>query len=164
MKKMIFIAGALLLMATGSYAADSIVMGTEQVVKGDVSFAKPVSITINLIAISGLEAGHHKHQTHIVDGIVTVSGGGKTGIIGDYNAPSFDSNHSTWDLVGKNQKTHKIKVNLYTKEDNHTAKDDRGNKWWRLTDDGVFLVQLSGDQDIKPDVYTVTVHAASYQD
>ncbi len=33
-KKMIFIAGALVLMATGSYAADSIVMGTEQVVKG----------------------------------------------------------------------------------------------------------------------------------
>ncbi|MBX9498734.1 hypothetical protein J8Z86_22130 [Yersinia enterocolitica] len=162
MKKMIFIAGALLLMATGSYAADSIVMGTEQVVKGDVSFAKPVSVTINLTAISGLEAGHHKHQTHIADGKVTVSEGGKAVIIGDYNGSSFDSNYSTWDIVGKNQKTHKIKVNLYSGIDSST-KDDRGNKWWSLKDDGGFIVQLHGDQDVEPDVYTVTVHAASYQ-
>ncbi|MGT3289606.1 hypothetical protein [Yersinia enterocolitica] len=159
---MIFIAGALLLMATGSYAADSIVMGTEQVVKGDVSFAKPVSVTLNLTAISGIEAGHHKHQTHIATGKVTVSEGGKAVVIGDYNSSSFDSGHSIWNIEGKNQKTHKIRVNLYTGTSVGYG-DDRSHKWWTLCDDGGFLVQLDGDQDIEPDVYTVTIHAANYQ-
>ncbi|HDL7800461.1 TPA: hypothetical protein PXP53_003460 [Yersinia enterocolitica] len=161
-KKTIFIAGVLLLMATGSYAADSIVMGTEQVVKGDVSFAKPVSVTLSLTAISGLEAGHHKHQTHLATGKVTASEGGKAVVIGDYNSSSFESTNSIWNLEGKNQKTHKIRVNLFTGMD-YGPKDDRGNKWWKLLDDGGFIIQLDGDQDIEPDVYTVTVHAANYQ-
>ncbi len=150
-------------MATGSYAADSIVMGTEQVVKGDVSFAKPVSVSFDLTAMSGLEAGHHNHQTLIATGKVTVSEGGKVAIIGDYNSSSFDSSSSTWDLVGKNQKTHKIKVNLYTGTSGG-PEDDRGNQWWSLWDDGGFRIQLHGDQDIEPDVYTATVHATNYQD
>lgn len=163
MKKTIVVAGVLFLMATGCYAADSIVMGTEQVVKGDVSFAKPVSVSVDLTAISGLEAGHHGEDTHIVNGKVMVSEGGKVAVIGDYNDSSFKSYNSTWDLVGKNQKTHKVNVNLFTGT-NGGPVDAKGNQWWMLADDGRFVVHLQGEQDVEPDIYPVTLHIALYQE
>ncbi|MBX9498540.1 hypothetical protein J8Z86_21045 [Yersinia enterocolitica] len=72
-KKMIFIAGALVLMATGSYAADSIAPNTGQTVTSDVLFTKVHDINVSVTPISNLVAGQVGDKDKIVAKVMVKS-------------------------------------------------------------------------------------------
>ncbi|ELI7925097.1 hypothetical protein RSE70_004443 [Yersinia enterocolitica] len=156
MKKMIFIAGALLLMATGSYAADSIAPNTEQTVTSDVSFTKVHDINVSVTPISNLVAGRVVRDKEVAKIMVKSTSD-------DLFATLMDGEHlgpgdTATTVAEKNDPSNKLVVRF-------TSPHLRGcqEHWCNFPTNEELLITADKNQDVVTGVYPMTLHVALYQ-
>ncbi len=156
-KKMIFIAGALLLMATGSYAADSIAPNTEQTVTSDVSFTKVHDINVSVTPISNLVAGRVGRDKEVVAKIMVKS------TSDDLFATLMDGEHlgpgdTATTVAEKNDPSNKLVVRF-----NSPNKHGCQEHWCSFPTNEELLITADKGQDVVTGVYPMTLHVALYQ-
>lgn len=161
MKKLI-IASAFSMMAAGCYAG-TLVPNSDVSVSADVSFTAPGKINAQLTPVTGLVSGSHLSGETLAT--LTVSGTNKQyAVTGDYSKPeTVNTNSDVWKVNGKNGNTITVTfagVNVGSKT---TLIDSAKHKWWIYNNTDKVAVLLSGAQNVKADIYPVTLNVAEYQ-
>ncbi|EEJ5716250.1 pilus assembly protein [Salmonella enterica subsp. enterica] len=159
--KKLIIASALSMMAASCYAS-GFLPDTEQQKSVDISFAAPESLTVSLEQVPGLMAGRGHDGMDIAK--LTVSSTslqefGARGISGSI----LGSAGSEWKITGRNS-GESILVGFSTNV--ATARGPKmwnGETWSTFDTNAPVNIVITGDQDIQPDTYPLTVDLVGYR-
>ncbi|AXE09481.1 pilus assembly protein [Salmonella enterica] len=159
--KKLIIASALSMMAASCYA-DGFLPDTEQQKSVDISFVAPEYFTVSLDQVPGLMAGRGHDGMDIAK--LTVSSGsikefGARGI----SSSILGSTGSEWKITGRNSGK-SIIVGFSTNV--ATARGPKmwnGETWSTFDTNTPVNIVITGDQDIPPDTYPLTVDVVGYR-
>ncbi|EAB6138118.1 pilus assembly protein [Salmonella enterica] len=159
--KKLIIASALSMMAASCYA-DGFLPDTEQQKSVDISFAAPESLTVSLEQVPGLMAGRGNDGMDIAKLTVSSASIKEFGARGVSNSP-LGSAGSEWRITGKNN-GESILVGF----SDHVAtargpKMWNGETWSTFDTNAPVNIVITGDQDISPDTYPLTVDLVGYR-
>ncbi|QNB06100.1 hypothetical protein G5S34_04470 [Herbaspirillum frisingense] len=165
MKKLMFAAVALGMVASSAFAGTTLKIdpSTVTAIIGTVTVTAPTSISGSFTP-NALVAGQHADSESLGTMTATTTDGTSYAVEGDVSAKDFNDSHNSWTAYGTNDNTHAIKVwmNTDNREEAGGYYSNDGHLWYKIPSGSSVAIELSGEQKIVADTYTINFNVAKF--